>query len=454
MGVIEKIFGKKSTGIVYLICTGFLLLSFASAAAVYFLWKKGSFLTLIGFAIFTVFEIVLMSLPVFVQKKFRLYIPPAVEICICLSSVLFLVSRMYPARTDRISMLVPLFTGFTVAMTVFCILHSLADSGKKYFRKLSSARITIFTFLFSFLLILLFNIGLYAIAVIARQMPPQGIRFFLSYSASHLGGILTFCVIGAFSLHSSHPEKFRFQSFQNASSAQRSALENNNKTQYAVIRNISRDDTDYKKLLRGVKAKFLFGRIIYLVLYAGYLVYASISFARWGTLGIVVILSFAAGFVLISMVYTYEYHLFRSGSPNQRLRKLKIAKTIVRVYTLLLLLTVSFLSDYKMNEFSILFSNIMALVNLGSLFYNLFGKPKNYPAARETLPEAQKQISRRPAAAPQSADLSLKADCDRMQENSSFKGEPDLKNKLDPDASASFSTDSPHSADVNQSKTV
>ena len=133
MGVIEKIFGKKSTGIVYLICTGFLLLSFASAAAVYFLWKKGSFLTLIGFAIFTVFEIVLMSLPVFVQKKFRLYIPPAVEICICLSSVLFLVSRMYPARTDRISMLVPLFTGFTVAMTVFCILHSLADSGKNIF---------------------------------------------------------------------------------------------------------------------------------------------------------------------------------------------------------------------------------------------------------------------------------------------------------------------------------
>lgn len=178
MGVIEKIFGKKSTGIVYLICTGFLLLSFASAAAVYFLWKKGSFLTLIGFAIFTVFEIVLMSLPVFVQKKFRLYIPPAVEICICLSSVLFLVSRMYPARTDRISMLVPLFTGFTVAMTVFCILHSLADSGKKYFRKLSSARITIFTFLFSFLLILLFNIGLYAIAVIARQMPRKASVFF------------------------------------------------------------------------------------------------------------------------------------------------------------------------------------------------------------------------------------------------------------------------------------
>ena len=169
--MIEKIFGKKSTGIVYLICTGFLLLSFASAAAVYFLWKKGSFLTLIGFAIFTVFEIVLMSLPVFVQKKFRLYIPPAVEICICLSSVLFLVSRMYPARTDRISMLVPLFTGFTVAMPVFCILHSLADSGKKYFRKLSSARITIFTFLFSFLKMPLLRNARHLKIIIKRNMP-------------------------------------------------------------------------------------------------------------------------------------------------------------------------------------------------------------------------------------------------------------------------------------------
>lgn len=129
----RKIFGKKSTGIVYMICTGFLLISFAFAAAAYFLWKKGSLLTLIGFAVFTVFEIALMSLPVFVQKKFRIYIPPAVEICICLSSVLFLIARMYPARTDRLSMLVPLFTGFTVAMTVFCILHSLSDSEKSIF---------------------------------------------------------------------------------------------------------------------------------------------------------------------------------------------------------------------------------------------------------------------------------------------------------------------------------
>ena len=377
--MIEKIFGKKSTGIVYMICTGFLLISFAFAAAAYFLWKKGSLLTLIGFAVFTVFEIALMSLPVFVQKKFRIYIPPAVEICICLSSVLFLIARIYPARTDRLSMLVPLFTGFTVAMTVFCILHSLSDSEKKLFRKLSPLRITILTFVFSFLLILLFNIGLYIIAVVTRQLPSEGVRFFLTYSASHLSGILSFCVIGALSLYSSNPEKYRFQSFKNADSAQRTALENNNKTQYAVIRNISRDNTDYKMLLRGIKAKFLLGRIIYLALYAGYLVFAGISFAKWGNLGIVIILSFAVGFVLISLVYTYEYHLFRNGSPNQRLRKLKIAKTIVRVYTLILLLTVSFLSDYKMNEFSILVSNIMALVNLGSLFYNLFGKPKNYP---------------------------------------------------------------------------
>lgn len=86
---------------------------------------------------------------------------------------------MYPARTDRLSMLVPLFTGFTVAMTVFCILHSLSDSEKKYFRRLSPVRITILTFVFSFLLILLFNIGLYIIAVVTRQLPSEGVRFFL-----------------------------------------------------------------------------------------------------------------------------------------------------------------------------------------------------------------------------------------------------------------------------------
>ncbi len=379
--MIEKIFGKKSTGIVYIVCTAFLLLSFASAAAAFLLWKKGSFLTLIGFALFTVFEIALMSLPVFVQKKFRLYIPPAIEVCTCLSSVLFLFSRTYPARTEFVFLLVPMFAGYTVAMTVFCLLHSLSDSGKKFFKNLSALRITFLTFLTSFLIVLLLNAGLYLIALLTSQMPAQGFLFFLSYAASHLGGIFIFCLIGIFSLHSSNPEKFRFQSFKNTDSAQRAALENNNRTQYAVIRNLSTDNTDYRKLLRGVKAKFLLGRIVYLALYAGYLVYACISFAKWGTLGIVVILSLTAGFVLISLVYTYEYYLFRKSSPNQRLRKLKIAKTAVRVYSLFLLLTISFLSDYKMNEFSILFSDAMALINLGSLFYNLFGKPKKYPAA-------------------------------------------------------------------------
>ena len=53
----------------------------------------------------------------------------------------------------------------------------------------------------------------------------------------------------------------------------------------------------------------------------------------------------------------------------------------MRVYALLLILTVTYISDYKLDALSVLVSNVMAVVNLCSLFYNLFGTPKRYPAA-------------------------------------------------------------------------
>ena len=378
--MLEKVFGKKSTAVVYIVCSAFLLLSFGISALSYFLWHKGSLLTLVGFAAFTAFELALMSLPVFVQKKFRLYIPPAVEIGICISSAVFLLNRMYSAKTLLFISLSPLVGGFTVAMTVFCILSSLAEARKEHTgRKYSPTVVTAMAFVLSLLLILLLNTGLYLLAFFTRAMPQRGFSFFITYAVSHTGGIAAFCIIGRLSLRSGKPPKYRIQSFKNIENAERSALQNQNTTQYDVIRNISKDNTDYKKVVRWLKTKFLFGRVLYLVLYAGYLVVACITFTKHGKLGLLLIPPFALGFILISLVYIYEYYLFRKGSPNQRLRKFKIAKTCVRIYTLILLLCASFLSDYTLNEFSALLSNTLIIVNLASLFYNLFGKPKHYP---------------------------------------------------------------------------
>ena len=125
--VLEKIFGKKSTGIVCIVCAAILLLTYAGAAAAYVFWDKGTLLSLVGFTLYTAFELVLVSLPVFVQKKFRLYIPPAVEIGICLYSVLFLLGiSLRSAQNSPLFSLTAPVGGFTVAMTVFSVLYTPA----------------------------------------------------------------------------------------------------------------------------------------------------------------------------------------------------------------------------------------------------------------------------------------------------------------------------------------
>ena len=125
--MLEKIFGKKSTGIVCIVCAAILLLTYAGAAAAYVFWDKGTLLSLVGFTLYTAFELALVSLPVFVQKKFRLYIPPAVEIGICLYSVLFLLGiSLRSAQNSPLFSLTAPVGGFTVAMTVFSVLYTPA----------------------------------------------------------------------------------------------------------------------------------------------------------------------------------------------------------------------------------------------------------------------------------------------------------------------------------------
>ncbi len=126
--MLEKIFGKKSTGVVYIICAGFLLLTLAGSVALYLTEEGGSLLTLVGSAVFTAIELVLISLPVFVQKRWRLYIPPAIEIGICLYAVLFLFGNTYyDPKTNIFVSLTPFIGGFVFATTVFSILYSLSS---------------------------------------------------------------------------------------------------------------------------------------------------------------------------------------------------------------------------------------------------------------------------------------------------------------------------------------
>ena len=126
--MLEKIFGKKSTGVVYILCASFLLLTLAGSVALFFTKEGGSLFTLLGYAAFTAIELTLISFPVFVQKRWRLYIPPAIEIGICLYAVLFLSGNLYyDPNTDVFISLTPFVGGFVFAMTVFSIVYSLGS---------------------------------------------------------------------------------------------------------------------------------------------------------------------------------------------------------------------------------------------------------------------------------------------------------------------------------------
>ena len=390
--MLEKIFGKKSTGVVYILCASFLLLMLAGTAAVYFLGRGGSLFALLGYTAYTAIELALISLPVFVQKSRRIYIPPAIEIGICLYAVLFLAGNLYyDPKTNIFVSLTPFIGGFVFAMTVFSVLYSLFSSRtERKDRKFSPLLVAVLTFFATELLVVLFYLFIFLIGLAVRATSPAAITDFLLFSAAHQGGNLVFCVIGYFTARSRRAGKYRIRSFRNADSEEIAAMQATDRTQYTVIRNISSDDTDYRKLLRRAKANFFLGRILYLAIYAAYLVHSCITFAGRGRLGILIVVCLAAGFALSALVYIYEYYLFRKGAPNQRLRRLKIGKAAVRTYSLLLIIAASFIADWGNEPLSFLFSAGMTVFNLCVLFYNLFGKPRKYPSARRGAAREEK----------------------------------------------------------------
>lgn len=188
--MLEKIFGKKSTGVVYILCASFLLLTLAGSVALFFTKEGGSLFTLLGYAAFTAIELTLISFPVFVQKRWRLYIPPAIEIGICLYAVLFLSGNLYyDPNTDVFISLTPFVGGFVFAMTVFSIVYSLGSlRAKRKTRRLSPLLISVLTFFATELLVLFFYLSIYLLGLAVRALSPENITDILAYSTAHQGG--------------------------------------------------------------------------------------------------------------------------------------------------------------------------------------------------------------------------------------------------------------------------
>lgn len=406
--MLEKIFGKKSTAVVYIVCASFLLLMLAGNILMFLRDRSEQPLySLILHAIVTAVALAIITAPILIQKKFRLYIPPAIEVGICFYTFLSFVHSLPTPQSEiqtSVSItidLTPIIGGFILAMSIFTVLYSLLDvRAEKKERRLSLSAVTALTVAALFATALVFTAVVWIVSFfLPESVSPQG---FAVQTAYYLGGGILFCIVGCLAARS-HGDRFRIRSFKNPDTAKQLALKTENKTLYTVVENVSSDTTDYKKALCRAKAQFFLLRIVYLVVYGAYVVHTCIVFSRlhWGT---ALIIFLCSSFLLTACVYIYEYLLYRKNIRNQRLRKLKIAKNVARIYSLALILAAMFFSDYAYKPISAALSEGMILFNFCLFFYNIFGKPKNYPSG-EGLRSAEKD----------GAALSRPADADNRQ---------------------------------------
>ena len=217
--MLEKIFGKKSTGVVYILSAGFILLALGGAYAAYFAAQRGDLYALYGMTAFSAFELLIISLPVFLQKKLRLYIPPAIEIGLCLYSALFFaVQYLYIPRTAVIDFLLPFLGGFVFAMPVFSILYSLQLRRGKGKKQRSVVAISVLSFFATAVCILCFSgISFLLVALFDATTAERFLRE-LAFSSAQFAGTALFCLIGGLTAHS-HRRRFAIRSFKDTDRA-------------------------------------------------------------------------------------------------------------------------------------------------------------------------------------------------------------------------------------------
>lgn len=382
--MLEKIFGKKSTGVVYIVCAGVLLLSLIGAAVLFLAnYPDSSLYALFVQVLVTAFSLAAISAPVFIQKKFKYFIPPFIEISLCVYSVLLFLLTRFRTETIILNSFLPAVGGFILSSLIFAVFYSaLARAAEKKHRRVSPLKASLLTWATAFALMLALA-GLFALANLAADVRTSSMQLFMAQAAHFVFGSLLFCITGYFSARS-HKERFRIYSFKDPETAERYAVKKKNKALYTVVRNISKDRTDYKKALSYAKTRYYFIRILHLTAYAAYTVHACITFSKLKGLGYAIGFALISSFVFTAIVYVYEYILYRKNAVNQRLRKLKIAKAVARCYSLALLLAAMYVADYNYNKLSGLFSVGMLLFNLCLMIYNIFGKPRYYPSAKKS----------------------------------------------------------------------
>ena len=380
--MIEKVFGRKSTGIVHIVCTALIVLALIDYALMYILNYTESLMGLIGYALLCAITLTIITLPVLLQKKFKLYIPVFVELSLCIFVVVYLINDMLRSyflsdllsvtRTMTFVSFVPVLGGSIIAMTVFAVIYSALDyqAGKNE-KRVSSALTALYTFIVAALVINLWQFAEYLIHIVFFKGDPAIIPEYLKVAGYYTGGAALFSIIGGVQVRLDAAGRYRIESFRDAEKAKEYALQNNNKGLSKVIDNNEKDDIDYRKIFLSAKSKFLFGKILYYALYAAYLVYLTVYYYRERLINIALIIALIAAFAVSICLSVYEYILFRRKAVTRALHRLKIAKGAIRVIALGLTISVLFQADYAFSEVTALVSAAMIIVNLIVIINNV-----------------------------------------------------------------------------------
>lgn len=405
--MLAKLFGKRSTGIVWLVTASILLMLLAGFIASYFLSQKISLYSLVGYAVFIALTLILITLPALVQKTFKLYIPPFIQTGLCMYALLYLVNDMLPAPQSedglalaQVSFL-PAIGGFFLCAAIFSVVFSfLRARAERKGVRLHAWAVVLITLCVTTLLLLLINLPALFITLPPFSHGTGSITSALVNAAGYELGAAVFCLTGWTTIQTGRSDWFAIRSFRNAGRLKNEALQRKNRTLLTVVENMERDATDYRRLYHRARRHFYLVRFVFLLFYAVYLAFSCATFYKMGGLGYALIVLNALGFLLSAAVYLYEFMLLRTGAFDQRLRRLRIARTSVKLYIFLQTLVSTVAANAHYLTLTALFAVIMAVSNLAVLFYNLFGKPRHYPSAASPATESAAQTPASPPDGP------------------------------------------------------
>lgn len=377
--MIEKLFGKKSTGYTYLTAACFIIFFLLLKVGEFFFYRDSTPMRILGTVVTCAISLAIITAPFVIQKIFKVFFPPSLTNMLCIFVMIYCSAGLRDFnRTDIAEVATAVLSGSIIAFTIFSVTYSgytaRCAKKEKKFNKYINSFITIFL---SGLVFFIWHSIEYIIEIIFFDTPPEKFTPFMIEAGYNMVGGILLGIITSFLVNYKRTDYLRMRSFKNTEEAKAKALSENHTSFYQVIESQEKDTTDYKNVARWVKAKYFASKIIYFGFYVAYFSILLFQYFTYKNLSISLIISAAITAILNGIIYIYEYSLFkRKMQKKKRLRILKLVKSTMRIVVLALNIAILIMADYNYNEFTVFISFVMIVINIVTFITNIYGTIK------------------------------------------------------------------------------